>query len=190
MPEATFQDMYAGGAHRTAGLPAALVQVTTAVAAHVAAGGCLPTARGVAVAVPASVAVVLLLSMRLRGRPLLLLGGGQLATHALLAAAVACSGHAAEHGAGHVPMTLSHVLALVICRAAVDRTVVAIEQGCGVLRALGRRLARPLSVPALAIGVPSVLSREPGCQLSRGRLLRAVAPVRGPPPLLHLALPA
>lgn len=159
---------------RTGAAAAALAQTAAAVGAHVLAVGCLPGGRGLAVAVPLSVAGVLLLGRLLDRRPLLLLAGGQLTGHAALATAAACTGHA--HGdQPQVAMTLSHVGALVLCRAVLDRVVAAVESAVSrLLRRTALLLAQPrVPVPPRPpLPVPAPL---------RGRATWGAAGLRGPP---------
>ena len=155
-------------------LPPALAQVVAGLAAHSVAAGCLPAARTL-LAVPAALAAVLLTGWALPRSPLLRLAGGQLAVHGVLALA-ACA------GAAHVPaaetssaaMTGSHVLALVACRAGLDRVVLVL------LRVLAERLVAVPAVLCRVPQVPHVAAVHLGPVLSASRVL-GVAPGRGPP---------
>ena len=173
---------------RTGAAAASGAQVAAGLGAHVAAAGCLPSLRGLALAVPIAVGTVLLLTYRLPGRPLLRLAGGQVAVHAALAVAAACSGHAAGHSDPHLVMTAAHVAALVLCRAVLDRVVTGVERAAAGVRVQLRRFARPITPARLSLpaSVPSTTHRP---HQPRHRLLLCVAPRRGPPAVPSPALP-
>lgn len=158
-------------------LTAAVATAGTALGAHVAVAGCLPTAAGTALAVPATVAAALLLGRLLPDRPLLRLAGGQLAGHLALSAAAACA-HAADGGVRSGAMVLAHVAALVLLRAVLDRCTAA---GVAAAGAAARLLVRSASVGP-AVSLP-VLRRPPLPATAPLRALRRAVrvPVRGPP---------
>lgn len=173
-----------GGATRTAGLTGALLQLSAAAAVHAAAAGCLPGVRGLIVAAPVGLLVLLVLDRVLAGRPLVQLAAGQLTAHAALTLAAACTGHAAHAGAGSpVLMTFGHVGALVMCRALLGRAALVAERGAQVVLGLARRavtLLRPVAVPVLVLPSPPVPSPL------RSRDVTRRACVRGPPARLLL----
>ncbi|MBW3641173.1 MAG: hypothetical protein KY451_15310 [Actinobacteria bacterium] len=140
---------------RTGAAAASVAQVAAGLAAHVAAAGCLPSLRGLALAVPLSLGGVLLFTHLLRGRALVRLAGGQLVVHAALALAAACTGHVAAHAEPHVAMTAGHVAALVACRAVLDRVVHTVERAADSARLQLRRLTRPIAPPRLSLPAPA-----------------------------------
>lgn len=156
-------------------LLAAVAQVLAGLAAHTAAAGCLPGARTLLLAGPTAVAAVLVTGRVLPRSPLLRLAAGQLAVHGVLALA-ACAGAGHLHTVGPVPtaMALGHVVALVACRAGLDRVVAAL------LRALAEVLVvRPTVLPRVP-ALPVVVAAPRPVALGSAPLL-AAAPRRGPP---------
>lgn len=167
--------MVRSAALRPGALPSALAQTTAGLAAHAAASGCLPSAATLLLAGPTALLSVLVVGAVLPARPLLRLAGGQLAVHAVLAlAACAGAGHLLAAGATSLAMTVSHVLALVACRAGLERCATA------ALRSAATALApRCPQLPALPVW-PAVLPVPVAAPSPAGPVL-VRAPVRGPP---------
>lgn len=174
---------------RTGAVAASGAQVAAGLGAHVVAAGCLPSLRGLVLAVPIGVGAVLLLTYLLPGRPLLRLTGGQAAVHAALAVAAACAGHAAGHGDPHLAMTAAHVAALVLCRAVLDRLVTEVERAAAGARVQLLRLVRPIAPPRLSLSVLAPFTGRRQDQ-PKSRLLLCAAPRRGPPVTRPLDVPA
>ena len=184
----------------TGAFTSALAQTAVAVGAHTLATGCLPSARGVGTAIPATVAAVLVLDRILRGRPLLALAGGQLSAHAALAAVVACTAQVAGHGAGtpsavhdpgahpHLVMTFAHLAALMLCRALLQRAVALVDQAVAVavatVLALVRRVVRPDRPVASFV---HARQRGDSPRSMTGRVCAWAVSVRGPPSGLPLS---
>lgn len=171
-------------------LAAAVVQVTVAVAAHLAAAGCVPPAAALAVSLPVALVGVLAVARLLRRSPLLALAGGQLTVHACLTAA-ACTGAAAlhepgGHAASHVLMTAAHVAALLLCRASTD---LVLRGAARAVQALARLLRPPAPscLPLPELPAPRTAPRE---GLRAGSPGHPGAPRRGPPAPLVRVLPA
>lgn len=158
---------------RTSAVTAALAQTAAAVTAHALAAGCLPSAGGLALAVPLSLAGVLLLGRLLPRSPLLRLAGGQLAGHLALTLAAACSAHV---HVGHPAAALAHVVALVLCRALLDRVVAAVEHAAARLR---RRWTSVRVVVLVATGAV-----RSGVVVLRSRTSGGAVAGRGPPRVL------
>jgi hypothetical protein len=154
---------------------AALAQTLAGTAAHGAASGCLPTGPALALALPAAVVAVLLLGALLGRRPLLLLAGGQLAVHGVLAL-TACAG---GHRSSPVLLTFAHVAALVLCRAVLGRVVRSAEHAAA---SLTRLVRRPALAPVLHLPVLRRPATAAPCAVLRAVDLLGAAPRRGPPP--------
>ena len=168
---------------RTGAVAAALAQTAAGLGAHALAAGCLPSARSLSALVPSALLAVLLVGRVLPHRPLLRLAGGQLAVHAVLGLAV-CTGAVHAHTASPL-MAASHLGALVLCRAVLDRVAALAEQAVARVARLVPRLPRPvvLVVPAAAPVRPAAVVPAPS------RTVIAVAPRRGPPAAHRLLLP-
>ena len=167
------------GRSSTAGLTGCVLQLVAALAVHATAAGCLPSARSLLVWIPVGLLALLVLDRVLAGSPLVGLAAGQLAAHAVLIAA-ACAGHGggAAHAGSHVPMTLGHVAALVLCRVVLGQAVVLAENGVNLVLGLARRVLlvlRPVAGPTL----PRLSACVPAGLVSRAITGRAC--VRGPP---------
>ena len=168
---------------RTGAVAAALAQTAAGLGAHAAAAGCLPGARSLVVLVPSALLAVLLVGRVLPHRPLLRLAAGQLAVHGVLGLAV-CTGAAHAHTASPL-MSASHLGALVLCRAVLDRVVALTEQAAARLGRLVPRLPRPV-----VLVVPNAAPvRRAEALPAPARTVVAVAPRRGPPPAHRLLLP-
>ena len=168
------------GRRGTAGLTRGVLQMAAAVAVHAAAAGCLPSARGLAVALPVGLVALLMLDRVLADQPLASVACGQLTAHSVLTVAAACTTASNAHtGAGsHVPMIFGHVAALVVCRAALGRAVLLAERGADLVLGLARRVLlvmAPVGAPVL----PRLSDPAPAALVGRVVTLRAC--VRGPP---------
>lgn len=164
-----------GGRRGTVSLTAGVLQLSAALGVHAAAAGCLPSARGLAVALPLGLLALLLVGRVLEGRSVATLACGQLTAHSVLTVAAACTSHAA-HAGSHVPMTMGHVAALVVCRAVLGRAVLLVERGAELVLGLARKL---VLAPVPAPVVPQLCDPAPAALV--GRAVSGPACVRGPP---------